>query len=164
MRSAALLAGAALLALAGCGSDEAELNNQQFAEAIENLATPPEEPDRRPPPPALIEIGAADLQRGLAPGAGCDFSEGGRLLFVAGAGDALAKVNGVAVRFRASGPTGPTGGFWVGERFSLSIGRLGDSGVAVEETTTWPARLVLTDRRQDENNVLRLEGAWRCGA
>jgi hypothetical protein len=164
MRGTALLPAAALLALTGCGPDDRPLNNQQIADAIENLATPPEEPDRRPPPPALIEIRAEDLQREVRPGAGCDFSEGGRLLFVAVSGDAFAKVNGLPVHFGASGPTGPTGGFWVTDRFSLSIGRLADSGVTVEETTTWPARAVLTDRRQDENNVLRLEGAWRCGA
>ena len=163
MRRAALPAAAVLLALGGCGGEEPQLNNQQMAEAIENLARPVEEPDRRPPPPALVEIAPADLQRELEPGAGCDFSEGGRLLFAATTGDAFAKVNGLPVQFGASGPTGPTGGFWVTDRFSLSIGRLADGG-AVDETTSWPARLVLTDRRRDENNVLRLEGAWRCGA
>jgi hypothetical protein len=59
---------------------------------------------------------------------------------------------------------GPTGGYFVTERFSISIGRLSDSGVTVDETTTWPARLILTDRRAEQNGVLRLEGSWRCGA
>ena len=164
MRLGAPFAAAALLSLAGCGAEQPELNNQQMAETIENLGKPLEEPDRRPPPPALAEIAPGDLQRELEPGAGCDFSEGGRLLFASTSGGGLAKVNGVPVQFGASGPTGPTGGFWVTDRFSVSIGRLADGGATVDETTSWPARLVLTDRRRDENNVLRLEGAWRCGA
>lgn len=163
MRRSAPVA-AALIALAGCGGSEPELNNQQLSEVIENVSVAREEPDPGPPPPALIDIRREDLERELPPGAGCDFSEGGRLLFVSLTGDSLAKVNGLPVHLAASGPTGPTGGFWVTERFSISVGRLADDGVAVDETTTWPARLVLTDRRQKENNVLRLEGAWRCGA
>lgn len=163
MRTTALFAVGAL-ALAGCGPDAPQMNNQQMADAIENIAEETPTPDSGPPPPALIEIRRDDVERELQRGAGCDFSESGRLLFVAVAGDAFAKVNGVPVHFAARGPMGPTGGYFLGERFSISIGRLTDSGVTVDETTTWPARLVLTDRGAEQNNVLRLEGSWRCGA
>jgi hypothetical protein len=162
MRALALLA--AVLALAGCDRNASELNNQQLADAIENIAEEHPTPDTGPPPPAMIEVRRDDVERELRRGAGCDFSEGGRLLFVAVAGDAFAKVNGLPVHLAASGPMGPTGGHFVAERFSISVGRLSDSGVTVEGTTTWPARLILTDRRAEQNNVLRLEGSWRCGA
>jgi hypothetical protein len=164
MRLFAPLAAALLVLLAGCGRDSSELNNQQLADAIENIAEEHPTPDTGPPLPALIEVRRDDVERELRSGAGCDFSEGGRLLFVAVSGDAFAKVNGLPVHLAASGPMGPTGGYFVTERFSISIGRLSDTGVTVEETTTWPARLVLTDRRAEENGVLRLEGSWRCGA
>jgi hypothetical protein len=148
--------------LSGCGDGEAPLNNLQAAEAIENVSEAREAPPKGPPPPALIEIPAAEVQRELRPGAGCDFSQGGQLLFVTVAGDSFARVNGLPVHLAASGPVGPTGGFFTSERFSLSIGRLADAGTASGETTSWPARLVLTDRRTDGNPVLRLQGEWRC--
>ncbi|HYG29094.1 MAG TPA: hypothetical protein VD887_02655 [Allosphingosinicella sp.] len=164
MRPPAFAAVVLALALAGCGPDEPQLNNQQLAEAIENIAEETPTPDTGPPPPALIEIRRDDVERELRRGAGCDFSEGGRLLFVAVAGDSFAKVNGVPVHLAARGPMGPTGGYFLAERFSISIGRLTDRGVTVDGTTTWPARLVLTDRGAEQNNVLRVEGSWRCGA
>jgi hypothetical protein len=154
----------AALALAACAPDAPELNNQQLAEAIENIAEETPTPDTGPALPALIEVRRDDVERELQRGAGCDFSEGGRLLFVAVAGDAFAKVNGFPVHFAASGPMGPTGGYFLNERFSISVGRLADSGVTEDGTTTWPARIVLTDRRAEQNGVLRLEGSWRCGA
>ncbi len=155
------------LALAGCGGGEAEspLNNQQLARVIENIAEAQPEREEEPPAVALVEIRREDLERELRPGAGCDFSESGRLLFVAVAGDALAKVNGRPVHFAASGPAGATGGFFTaGERFTISVGRLGEAGVTVDESTTWPARLVLTERGRDEGGEVRIDGAWRCGA
>ena len=165
MRPGRLLASALLIVLAGCGSDEPELSNEQMSEVIENVATAREEPEKKgPSAPALTEIGQEELARTLGPGAGCDFSHGGRLLFVSVASGSLAKVNGGPVHAVPNGPTGPTGGFWASERYAISVGRLAEAGAAVEETTSWPARLVLTDRRQEENNVLRLEGIWRCGA
>ncbi|MEA3017218.1 MAG: hypothetical protein QOI38_1940 [Sphingomonadales bacterium] len=164
MRALVLPGVAALALLAGCGPDAPQLTNQQMADAIENIAEETPTPDRGPALPALIEIRRDDVERELQRGAGCDFSEGGRLLFVAVAGDAFAKVNGSPVHLAASGPMGPTGGYFVNERFSISVGRLTESGVTVGETTTWPARIVLTDRRAEQNGVLRLEGSWRCGA
>jgi hypothetical protein len=164
MRRPGAPASFAIFLLAGCGGGEAQLNNQQIAEAIENVSVEKKPEEKGPPPPALIAIERPELERELRPGAGCDFSREGQLLFVSVAGDALARVNGLPVHFAPSGPIGPTGGYFITERFSISIGRLADAGVTVDETTTWPARLILTDRRQEKDNVLRLEGAWRCGA
>ena len=162
MRAGRLAAALALVA-AACGGEERELPNEQMADAIETVATAREPPkEKGPSPPALAAMRAEEVRRLLPGGAGCDFSHEGSLLFVSVAQGSLAKVGGAFVHAVPNGPTGPTGGFWASERYAISIGRVADEEAAVEETTSWPARLVVTDRLQDENNVLRLEGVWRC--
>jgi glucose/arabinose dehydrogenase len=162
----ACLALAAAAALASCGGGgEEELNDQQLAEKIENVAEvgPPDKSEA--PGPALLAIRPEDRAGGFSAQGGCEFSEEGRVLLAARAsGEALARVNGMAVRFAPSGPMGPSGGFFVTERYSISIGRLIETGVTVEGITAWPARLVLTDRRRREVEEVRLEGVWRCPA
>lgn len=162
------LAAACAAFLAACGQEEPGLNNQQFAEAIENVAEARPEPDPKPeaPGPSLVAIASEDIAGALAPGAGCDFSSSGGLLFASIGTDALARVNGIATRLRASAPIGPSGGFFEGERFAISIGRLddlADNRLTPGAATSWPARLVLSDRRRDTSDELRLEGTWRCG-
>lgn len=165
MRSERLAAAALLLVLAGCGGDEPELSNRQMADAIENLAIArPAPKEKAPAAPLLLELSREEIERTLPGGAACDFSQGTRILFVSVAQGSLGKVGGGLVHAVPNGPTGPTGGFWASERYAISVGRIADEGAAVEEAGSWPARLVLTDRRQDENNVLRLDGTWRCGA
>ena len=161
MRAAA--AAAALLALAGCGPGQPTTNDEQIAETIEKIAEERPKPKQETPPPALAEL-APELARELSPGTRCDFSEGGRLVFMSAAADALARVDGQTVHFAASGPTGETGGFWVTDRFSISIGRAADDAAPAGAPDGWPARLVLTDRRRDQNAETRLRGTWRCGA
>jgi hypothetical protein len=156
---------AAVALLAACGSVEPELSNQQMADAIENVATAREAPEvKGPAAPTLTELSREEVEGTLPGGGACDFSQGGRLLFVSVAQGSLAKVGGQPVHAVPNGPTGPTGGFWASERFAISVGRLVESEEAAQEMTSWPARLVLTDRQQEENNVLRLEGSWSCGA
>jgi len=163
----ATLALGAMLALAACGggdgANESPLNDQELSRVIENVAEARPEEKAGPPAPGLSPVRREDL-RGGAGAAGCDFSEEGRLLFAASAGDALANVNGAAIHFAASGSMGPSGGFFVTPRFSISIGRLSDAGVAAGASTSWPASLVLTDRGREEGGEVRLEGSWRCGA
>jgi hypothetical protein len=167
-----MISGAAAL-LAGCGggggggSGETEpLNEQQLSETIVEVAEARPNLTPGPPGPSLVRLSREDVERGLPPGAGCDFSDGGELLFVAqDAGQALARVNGLAVSFRAEGRIGPSGGFFTTPRYRLSIAPLSRGGVEIAQSTTWPARLVLTDRRSGEKtNELRREGTWRCGA
>ncbi|HYJ28943.1 MAG TPA: hypothetical protein VEW25_01210 [Allosphingosinicella sp.] len=154
-----------LLALASCGGDEPELNNQQLAETIENVAVARDEPkEKGPAAPVLIALSREEIGTALAGGPGCEFSQRGGVLFVSVAQGSLAKVGGGLVHALPNGPTGPTGGFWASERYAISVGRLADPDAAVEATTSWPASLVLTDRRQSENNVLELEGTWSCPA
>jgi hypothetical protein len=162
MRAAAALA-LVLLALAGCRRDRLTTNDAQIAETIANIAEERPVTKQETPPPALAEIAPPELEGALRPGVRCAFSEGGRLVFASVSGEAVAKMNGQLVHFAASGPTGDTGGYWVTDRFSISIGRATDDGVGAGATTTSPARLVLTDRRRDENAETRLAGSWHCG-
>ena len=165
----AVLLGAAAL-LAGCGGDgdgeAAALNEQQLSETIVNVAEARPDPTPGPPGPSLVKLSREDVERALPPGPGCDFSDGGELLFVAeNKGQALAKVNGLPVSLRAEGPVGPGGGFFATPRYRVSIAPLSRDGVEIADSTTWPARLVLTDRRSGEkSNELSTEGTWRCGA
>lgn len=153
---------AALAALAGCGGEDSPpLDNDQLAGAIENVAEVRPAPKSTPPGSALVPLTRGDIER--LPSTGCDFSAAGRLVFAAPGGDALARVNGLLIRFAPNGPVGPSGGFFATERFSISVGRITDSGVTVEGRTSWPARMVLTERgRDDGREELRLEGSWRC--
>jgi hypothetical protein len=172
MRAAWFLLGAAA-ALAGCGGGGGEgaqeavpLNDAQLAETIENIAEARPAAEAGPPGPSLVKVSREDVEAALPPGAGCDFSDAGEMLFVAGpSGQALARVSGLPVRFQAQGEVGPSGGFFATPRYRVSIAPLTRGGVEIGASTTWPARLVLTDRRSGEKaNELRMEGTWRCGA
>jgi hypothetical protein len=150
-------------ALAGCGGEENALNEAEAARSIEQVATaaPVKKPDHRP---TLAPLTAVDIRRELRPGPGCDFSIGERLLFVAVAGDALARVNGRFVHFTTAGPLGPTGGYFVGGGFTLSVGRTSDEGTAAGEAGSWPGRIAVSDHGRTERPVRDLRGSWRCGA
>jgi hypothetical protein len=149
MRGAALLALA--LPLAGCGGEEKPLNEAEAARSIERVATaaPAKKPDHRP---ALAPLSAAEVGE-LRPGARCAFSVGEQLVFVAVPGDAMAKVNGRLVRFTTAGPLGPTGGYFVGEGYTLSVGRTKNGG-----------RIAVSDHSRTERPVREHRGSWGCGA
>ncbi|MDP8994455.1 MAG: hypothetical protein M3N07_05660, partial [Pseudomonadota bacterium] len=147
MRPAAAAALAVAL-LAGCRG-EPELNEAEKARVIEAMA----EAKPKPPPdhrPVLQPLTAADLQRELRPGGGCHFSAGGQLLFVAVAGDAVARVNGRIVHFAPAGPVGPSGGFFTSGPYSVSAGRTRTEDSGDEEAASWPGRLSVADRSRDE--------------
>ena len=159
MRAAILLAAPALLA--ACGERAPEPTPAELANTIERIAEQ-RSPKAGPlPMPALVPLAPGDVERALPAGAGCDFSIGDRLLFVATGGAAAARVNGRIVRFTTAAPLGPTGGFFEGGGFAISVGRMGEAGVTVGETVSWPARLSLADRTRDEAQIA-IEGAWRC--
>jgi hypothetical protein len=156
-----------LAVAAGCGladEDPQPRNEQQLAQTIEDIAEARPEPKTGAPGPNLIKVSREDVEAALPQGPGCDFSDRGELLFAAGqGGQALARVNGLPVRFASEGPVGPSGGFFAAERYRVSIAPLSREGIEIGQNATWPARLVLTDRRRTTDNELRLEGTWRCG-
>jgi hypothetical protein len=163
MRAAAMALGLAALSSCGEGTPSGA-ENEAFVRTLDNIAEAQPAPaanQQEALPPQLLPLAPADRAQALGAAPGCDFSAGGRMLFAATGTAGVAKVNGQLVRLASPTPAGATGGFFAGGDFSVSVGRLIDSGVVVEGTTSWPARLLLTDRSRDRAEV-RLEGAWRC--
>jgi hypothetical protein len=154
---------AALALLAACAEQEpSAAENDAFARNLENLAAPKEEEPPAPEPALnLVPLQPGDVEAALGQAPPCDFAAGGRILFAAAGRAGVARVNGLAVRMGATLPTSPTGGFFEGQRFAISIGRLVDEMAPVENATSWPAKLVLTER-SGEHAEQRIEGAWRC--
>ena len=155
VRPAALLAA---LTLAACGSpDPAALDRNQ----LERIAA--EENRAEPVDPTVLlqplddgDVAAAGLQ-----GERCAFrsAEGARLL--AAAGDAaVARIGGDVVHLVASGPVGPSGGFFEERQASVSVGR---SRAPDDEAAgvNWPARATVTNRRSGVQRDYR--GSWACG-
>jgi hypothetical protein len=147
MRSVA--AALPVLLLAGCGDrspvgeDRGVTTNQ-----IERLSTP-----REPAPDPLANVRLQPLTRGDVGGdsaaGGCAFVRGSGVLLLARAGDAVVRIGGHAVHAAASGPVGPTGGFFATPRVGVSVGR--DEG---------GGRITATDRHSGAQ--LELEGIWTC--
>lgn len=138
--------------------------NDAFARDLANLSTPKEEAPPAPEPALnLLPLQPGDVEAALGQAQPCDFSAGGRILFAAAGRAGVARINGLAVRLGATLPAGATGGFFEGERFAISIGRLADDMAPVQGTTSWPAKLILTERVGDRAEQ-RIQGAWRCPA
>ncbi len=160
MRGAGLLL-IALLASCGDGVPSAD-ENAAFDRNLRNLATPQKEEPAAPEPVLnLLPLQPGDVEAGLGGAAPCEFAAGNRILFAAAGRTGVARINGLAVRMGAALPSGATGGFFEGERFAISIGRLADDMERAETSTSWPAKLVLTERQGDHAEQ-RLEGVWRC--
>jgi hypothetical protein len=160
MRVAAL---AAVALLAACEQRvPTPEENDAFARDLANLSAPKEEEPPAPEPALnLLPLQPGDVEAALGQAQPCDFAAGGRILFAAAGRAGVARINGLAVRMGATLPTGPTGGFFEGQRFAISVGRLADDMAPVEGTTSWPAKLILTERVGDRPEQ-RLEGVWRC--
>jgi hypothetical protein len=163
MRLAALAC--LVLALAACGGGPpSEAENEAFIRTLENIAEAkpaPEANAQEALPPQLLPLAQGEPAQALGDAPGCDFSIGGRILFAATGQSGIARINGQLVRLASPMAAGATGGFFTGREFSVSVGRLVDSGVVVAGTTSWPAHLLLTDRSRDGAEA-RLQGAWRC--
>lgn len=163
-----LLASALLLPLAaGCGSEPRGGYQPPTTEQIERLSTPGEEP-AAVAGPQLAPIAREDVERELAPGAGCEFRRGDDLLLVAVADDAIVRRGGRIVHLRPSAPLEGTGGFFADTDISVSVGRTGGAGTATDETATdetrvWPAEAMVTDRTLPAEQT-EISGSWSCGA
>lgn len=158
----ALLLLALALPLAGCGGEEeAPLDEIEAAQSIREIATaaPPKEPDHRP---VLAALAPGDLGPELAAGTRCEFRVGEHLAFASAGGNGAAKVNGRVVGFTSTAPVGPTGGYFVGGGYTLSVGRTRGEETAAKGTTS-PGRIAVSDHSRTERPVRELRGTWRCG-
>ena len=153
---------ASVLLLLGCEEGLVSDDRGVTVNQIERVSTPKEEAR----PPDLVErlqpITREDLERAGLVGAGCNFSSGGRLLLVAASEGALVRFGPQLVRLAGAGPVSPSGGFFEHRQVSVSVGRLSEKDGAADESASWPARAIVTNRRTEVVN--EIQGVWTCGA
>ena len=163
MRQMAWVCTVAALFAAGCQYEPEFKDSGLSGNQLEKLASGKQD---QPAPPQAIDlekIGLSDIAAELEPGAGCDLRQGDRVMLVAVQGDAIVRVNGDIVHLVLSGPFSPSGGFFTAPALSVSIGRTSEAGTTLGETTSWPARVVVTDRT-GVRPPNEFEALWTCGA
>lgn len=152
-----------LLLLAGCGGDGDRLpEGTASTEQIRRLSTPEVVEEDPRATVRLQPLEAQDLQNEDLAGAGCRFEVGGRLMLASAGSHAIVRIMDDVRHLVASGPVGPTGGFFEDRQLSVSVGRTSEEGVAVADGTRWPGRIVTTNRRAELD--AEQTGAWTCGA
>jgi hypothetical protein len=149
----------AALGLASCGKDEseadlppAELVNR--IEALSQIKDPVEPVQRR-----LGVLADADIPGDFRTGRSCRLHQQDRLLLIAAAPGAVARIDGRPIRLRVSGPVGPTGGFFVAEGVTVSVGREDPP-----EATGPSTRAGVTVGGHPKTPLEKLEGSWVCTA
>ena len=147
--------------LAAC-SPEAPQQGNATANQVERLSTPKVEKADPLASARLEPLAAIDLEAEGLVGAGCEFRGGGQLLLAAVGSDALVKIGGELRHLVHSAPVGETGGFFEDRQLSVSVGRTEGEGTTLDEASTWPARLTVTNRRTEADYEIR--GTWTCGA
>lgn len=147
--------------LAACGAEVPERGNAT-ANQIERLSTPKAVKADPLASARLQPLAAIDLEAEGLLGVGCEFRGGGQLLLVAVGSDALVKIAGELRHLIHSAPVGETGGFFEDRQLGISVGRTEGEGTTLEEASSWPARLTVTNRRTEAEFETR--GIWSCGA
>ncbi|HYW14948.1 MAG TPA: hypothetical protein VE891_02185 [Allosphingosinicella sp.] len=154
----------ASLLLAACGApeedDRARANSvEELENRLEKLANRTSEEIE--PAPRLSDLRQADLGPQLRRNPGCRLHRDGRLLLVANAAGAVARIDGRAVALTRSGPVGPTGGFLTAPGVTVSVGRTEPSGNdAAEYGQGWPARVTIGGDK--ERPLEKREATWIC--
>ena len=149
------------LLLAACGGGGADGNAAVTSNQLEQLSTPQVETQDPQASARLQPITVQDLEREGLLGAGCEFSSDGVMLLASVGSDAIIRVEDEIRHLVQSAPPGPTGAFFEERQLSVSVGRTGQIGAAADESTAWPARLTVTNRRSEVQ--VELAGVWTCG-
>lgn len=109
--------------------------------------------------PRLGSLTAGDVPADLRQGRGCRLVQGERLLLLANAQGAIARLDGRILRLRIGGPLGPSGGFFVADGASVSIGRTVPAG-GQQMISQGPATVSVggaTDRP-----IEKIDADWAC--
>jgi hypothetical protein len=148
--------------LAACGESRGDNQGAASENQIERLSTP--KPEKQDPTETarLQPVTPEDLDREGLLGAGCDFSSNGQTLLAAVGSDAIVRVQGELRHLVHSAPVGPTGGFFEDRQLSVSVGRTSEAATTADETSSWSARITVTNRRTEVQQVMT--GLWTCGA
>lgn len=143
-RAAVLLA----MAVAACGGgDDGNVSREQ----IERLSTPEQNKVEDVSMTARLQpLQQAD--GGSLANASCRFIRDGRVLMLASAEGAIARLNNELRTLVPAGPVGATGGFFEDRQVSLSVG----AGAAIGS-----ARVLVTNRRTGAQTMVL--GIWNCG-
>ena len=151
----------AALALVACGGGD-EPEGAASANQIERLSTPQVGTQDPQAAARLLPLTAEHVGREGLLGAGCEFSGDGAMLLAAVGGDAIVRTQEGVRRLVASAPVGPTGGFFEDGEVSVSVGRTDEAARTIGESTAWPARITVTNRRAEAQQ--EAAGMWTCGA
>ncbi len=113
--------------------------------------------------PRLSAVSRAEYERELPPGAGCDLQAGGRLLLVAVADDAVAKVDGriTHLRFEGGLPALVRGGRFSADELFIRVEPSAQLVSRDDETSGRAARVEVAHRGGARSGF---RGVWTCGA
>jgi hypothetical protein len=154
-----LAALAAIFLLAGCGPAPQE-GGGVTANQIERLSRPEEIVTDPKASVRLQPLTVADVRGAAESGAACRFTRNGILYLLASDDGAAARVAGALNHYVASGPVGPSGGYFENRQISISAGRTSQLGAPNPNGTGWPGRVAVTNRRNGVQAELR--GTWTC--
>ncbi|WP_165356293.1 hypothetical protein [Sphingosinicella sp. BN140058] len=109
--------------------------------------------------PRLGTITATDVPADLRQGRGCRLVQGERLLLLANARGAIARLDGRILRLRIGGPLGPSGGFFVADGASVSIGRTVPAA-GQQMISQGPATVSVGGAR--DRPIEKVDADWAC--
>ena len=115
-----------LLLLAACGKADdraqaSDLSANELYNQIEDARV--SQPEQESRGPRLDSLAERDIPAGFTAGAHCSLRQSDRLLLVSNTSGGLARIDGRVTRLRIGGPVGISGGFFVADGASVSIGR-----------------------------------------
>jgi hypothetical protein len=159
------LAPVLFLAAAACGGSEedptAGKSDEQLQSEIEALATPKPLPNDEPPPFRLRPLKEGEVRQHVAGRPACFLIHRGVVFFATTGNRGIANVDGRTADLVATGPVGPTGGFFSAQGATISIGRVAQfAGRAAAYPPSWPVDVAVGGAK--EIMPQRFEGSWTC--
>lgn len=156
---------AMLLLLAGCGGGGSDptagKSDEQLRREIEALAEPKPIAKDEPPPFRLRPLKVGEVRQHVGGRPACILVYRGLVFFVTSGDRGIANVDGRTAELVATGPVGPTGGFFSGQGATISIGRFAQyAGRAEAYAPAWPVDVAVGGAK--EIMPQRFEGSWTC--
>ena len=118
-----------LFLAAACGSGEEEavepnMSNEALAETLERVHVAKKGEDKPANPgPQLGFLREEDMTPAFRGRPSCRLGRDRKVMLVAVGQGAVARIDGRPVRLAIAGPVGPSGGFFEGEGYTVSVGR-----------------------------------------
>jgi hypothetical protein len=109
--------------------------------------------------PRLDLLASADVPADLRSGKRCTLRQGERLLLLANGAGAIARIDGRPTRLRIGGPVGPSGGFFVADGASVSVGR---AVAASGQTIMSEGPATVSVGGANDRPIENIEADWAC--